>query len=63
MWLAVCADQQCQWEREGLARESAETHMLWHTHETGHRGAVVDVPEPDVERRLELRRHEQQAAA
>ncbi len=63
MWLAVCANQQCQWEHEGVSRTSAETHLLWHTHDTGYRGAVVDVPELDVERRVELRRHEQQPAA
>ncbi len=59
MWLAVCANQQCQWERGGFSRTSAETHLAWHTYETAHRGAAVDVPNSDVERRLELRRKDE----
>ncbi len=61
MWLAVCADRQCQWQRGAFSRVSAEAQLAWHTYETLHRGVAVDVQEGDVERRLELRRSEDRA--
>ncbi len=56
MWLAVCSHKYCQWERAGFSRTSAEANLGWHTIETGHRGAAVDVPETDPQRKLDLAR-------
>jgi hypothetical protein len=36
--------------------------MGWHSLQTGHRGAVVDVPEPDFQRKLDLLRLQKDAA-
>ncbi len=62
MWLAVCADQRCAWERGAFSQMSAEVQLAWHASETDHRGAAVEVPEVDLERRLELRRSGDKAA-
>ncbi len=56
MWLAVCSRKQCQWDREAVTRAKAETDMGWHSLQTGHRGAVVDIPEPDLQRKVHLMR-------
>ncbi len=63
MWIAVCADKQCQWERGAFSEVSAQAQLAWHAHESHHRGAAVDVPAPDLERCLELRRADRQGTA
>ncbi len=50
MWLAVCADTHCRWEHTSPDRRFVEAHWQWHVLETGHHGAIVDVPPMDPER-------------
>jgi hypothetical protein len=54
MWLAVCADRQCQWQRGACSRVSAEAQLAWHTRETCHPGAAVDVQDAGEDRRLDV---------
>ncbi len=52
MWLAICADRSCAWERGTYSHASAQVWLAWHTEQTGHGGATVDIAEPDeAERR------------
>ncbi len=56
MWLAVCSNKRCQWERSAESRVSAVTHLAWHVRQPGHRGAVVEIPDPEIKRWLDLDR-------
>ncbi len=49
MWLAVCSDNDCGWEHASVYRRYVEAHWQWHVLETGHHGAVVDIPSRDPE--------------
>ncbi len=49
MWLAVCAEKCCRWEHTSVYRRFVEAHWQWHVLETGHHGAVVDIPPTEPE--------------
>ncbi len=52
MWMAVCAHKDCQWDQSTDSQATAEAHLTSHIEETGHRGAVVKLPEQQPQQRV-----------
>ncbi len=56
MWLAVCADKQCQWDHATTSPTLAKAQLQWHVLESNHRGAVVEIPATDPQREVAIER-------
>ncbi len=63
MWLAVCSEKHCRWEHSSAYRRFAEAHWQWHVLESGHHGAVVDIPAMDAQRLADVAREQPKLAA
>ncbi len=61
MWLAVCSEKGCQWEYEADSQTLAEDYFLRHVMESGHLGAVVELPLADYDREAEMDRRKKAA--
>ncbi len=61
MWLAICSEKACQWEYEATSQDLAEDYFLRHVLESGHLGAVVELPLPDHDREAEVARRKKAA--
>ncbi len=48
MWIAVCSNQQCKWDREAECRLSAELHRTWHVRQFSHRAVAVEIEDPQI---------------